>query len=32
MRLDNPDLTMEIWQVAETGNFTIEDDDADETD
>ena len=30
--LDNPDLTMEIWQVAETGNFTIEDADADETD
>jgi hypothetical protein len=31
--LDNPDLTMEIWQVATSGNFTIEDDaDADETD
>ena len=31
--LDNPDLTMEIWQVAESGNFTIEDDaDADEAD
>jgi hypothetical protein len=32
MRLDNPDLVMEIWQVAETGNFTIEDADAGETD
>ena len=31
--LDNPDLALETWQVATTGNFTIDDNaDADETD